>query len=148
MHREGGTGTELDDLAEEPGPPTAFFSFQRDARVFSGDRSWVDRSRERRQTVSLAPDEIFHAPVPAEVVVRLGKLRVSEFLADGREVTQAVLQAGALFRTRPAAAGENAEPASPVPERELDLANVVLMSLGEAELWVFPAGTTNWERDA
>ena len=66
-------------------------------------------------------------------IVRLGKLRVTQFLPDGREVTRAVLQAGALLTAAEIAARE-ADPAADV----YHLADMVLMALGEVELWALP----------
>jgi len=126
--------TELDDLDRPAGPPAAWFAFARDARLFA--RRAVDprRLEEERATVELLPNELFQPPVPADVAVRLGRIRVSEFLPDGREITRAVLQAGALFRTRP-------WPGPPQPAAPgFDLAYVVLMALDDAELWVLPPG--------
>ncbi len=126
--------TELDDLGQPPARPAAWFAFARDARLFG--RRAVDprRLEEGRVTVALLPNELHRPPVPADVAVRLGRIRVSEFLPDGREITRAVLQAGALFRTRP----WPAPPGDPAPG--FDLAYVVLMALDDAELWVLPPG--------
>ena len=126
--------TELDDLDQPVGPPAAWFAFARDARLFA--RRAVDprRLEAERETVPLLPNELHQPPVPADVAVRLGRIRVSEFLPDGREITRAVLQAGALFRTRP-------WPQPPqIPAPGFDLAYVVLMALDDAELWVLPPG--------
>ena len=66
--------------------------------------------------------------------MRLGKLRVSQFLPRGAEVTRAVLQAGALVTTGEIPAGE-ADPGTDV----YYLSDMVLMALGEVELWALPA---------
>ena len=69
--------------------------------------------------------------------MRRGNLRVTELLDDGREVTRAVLQAGAVSRIREdaaALAGDDA--ATPL----YSLARTVLMALGETELWQLPSG--------
>ncbi|MHB8078833.1 MAG: hypothetical protein ACYDIE_06225 [Candidatus Krumholzibacteriia bacterium] len=126
--------TELDDLERPVDPPVAWFAFARDARLFARRAVDARRLEEGRATVELLPNEIHRPPVPADVAVRLGRIRVSEFLPDGREITRAVLQAGALFRTRP-------WPGPPRPAAPgFDLAYVVLMALDEAELWVLPPG--------
>jgi len=135
-------GTELDDLKRDPGPPTGFFAFVRDARLFARGTTDLERLAKQRQLVRLAPDELFQAPVPADLAVRLGMLRVTEFLPDGREVTRAVLQAGAVFRTRATAT----ELAATGPEvgsatSPFDLDAMVLMALGEVEIWTLPAGS-------
>jgi hypothetical protein len=154
---EGGLHTELDDLGQPARQPTVLFFFDRDARFFSQERDQVKTLTKTRQVFSLAPDQLFHAPVPLDAVVRLGKMRVSEFLPDGREVTRAILQAGAVFRTRPVTTLLESQTSSikgPIPESEItatglgvrpeansyDLADIVLTSLGEGELWLLPAG--------
>jgi hypothetical protein len=154
-------GTELDDLDKPFGPTTANFTFDRDARLFARNRSLLHELAQECRIVPLAPDQLYQAEVPLDAVVRRGKLRVSEFLPDGREVTRAVLQTGAVFRTRPAASAEatsppaerergsadSGPPASPPesahsePAIHYDLADIVLTSLGEAELWLLAAGT-------
>ena len=132
MNGQAHEGTELSDLAgEEPTPPTAYLTFVRDARLFARDRSLHHRFGAEREVVILAPDELFRPPLPADVAVRLGKLRVSEFLPDGREVTRVVLQAGAILRTR--SAKDDAQ------REGYDLARIVLMALDQAELWLLPA---------
>lgn len=126
--------TELDDLDRPAAPPVAWFAFARDARLFARRAVGPRRLEEGRETVALQPNEIFAPPVPADVAVRLGRIRVSQFLPDGREITRGVLQAGALFRTR-----RWPEPAA-APASGFDLAYVVLMALDDAELWVLPSG--------
>ena len=136
--------------------PEGYLTFVRDARLFVHDRSLAERLGADLQSVPLAPDEIYRPPLPADLAVRLGKLRVSEFLTDGREVTRAVLQAGAVLRTRtspaapacerpdPEGMGESGNRADPGQDRidpaAYPLNRVLLMALGEGELWVFPAG--------
>ena len=92
------------------------------------------RLEQEREVVQLAPDQILHADAPATYLVRLGKLRISEFLDDGREITRAVLQAGAVLDT--ATDGRPAQAAADV----YVLRDCVLMALGETELWLLPAG--------
>jgi hypothetical protein len=93
-----------------------------------------ERLEQEREVVQLAPDQILHADAPATYLVRLGKLRISEFLDDGREITRAVLQAGAVIDT--ATDGRTVDPADDV----YVLRDCVLMALGETELWLLPAG--------
>jgi hypothetical protein len=142
--RHGHDGTELNDLTKDFGLPSAFLFFARDARLFARDRTWEQRHAKIRQAAPLAPDELFHPPVPADLVVRRGMLRVTEFLPDGREVTRAVLQAGATFQTRAAAPAvpPDSGPDLQTGQGEIyDLAATVLMSLGEVEIWILPPGT-------
>ena len=67
--------------------------------------------------------------------MRRGKLRVTQFMPDGREVTRAVLQAAAVLMTRPA----EVKAAEPATDRYL-VDDLVLMAMGEVELWALPAG--------
>jgi len=91
-----------------------------------------DKLEREREVLLLAPDQILHAAAPATYLVRLGKVRVSEFLADGREITRAVLQGGAVLKTLQDGAID--------PEADAYvLHDCVLMALGEAELWRLPA---------
>ncbi|MFO7654884.1 MAG: hypothetical protein R6X25_13865 [Candidatus Krumholzibacteriia bacterium] len=108
------------------------FTFQRDVRLFARRREVVRRVEKERLSVELAPEQLFHPGGPCDGSVRLGNLRVSEFLADGSEVTRAVLQAGAVFRVRLAAEA--------APGSGYDLDRLVLMALGETELWIVPPG--------
>jgi hypothetical protein len=106
----------------------------RGANIFAHDPGRAERLERTREVVPLAPDELLHAEVPAVYVVRLGKLRVSQFLADGHEITRAVLQAGAALTTL--AGGRDADPAADA----YILQDIVLMALGEVELWRLPPG--------
>lgn len=127
------TPTELEDLESDPGLPVGWLDLDRDARLFAMHRELAVRLERDRDQRLLIGDELLHLPVPCDLVVRFGNLRVSELLDDGREVTRAVLQAGAVCRTRESA-GES--PASPVYK----VRDLVLMALGETEVWVLPAG--------
>jgi hypothetical protein len=128
--------TELEAWRDESPSVSAAFFFRRDARLFTRSQTWRGKLELAKTSVPLAPDQLFHPRVPTDAVIRLGKLRVSEFLEDGTEVTRAVLQAGATFRTRPLAAGAGA----PLATGAHDLTRIVLTSLGESELWLLPAG--------
>ena len=125
--------SELDDLQSDLGLPLGWLDLDRDARLFATHRELAARLERDRDQRQLIGDELLHLPVPCDLVVRSGNLRVSELLDDGREVTRAVLQAGAVCRTREAA-GES--PAGPVYK----VRDLVLMALGETEVWVLPAG--------
>jgi hypothetical protein len=134
--------TELDDLDRPLSSPEVWFSFVRDARLFTADQNLLRELERERRVVSLVHTQLFHPPAAIDAVVRRGKLRVSEFLPDGREVTRAVLQNGAVFRTRPVgftAPGEDAGGAGAA--NRSDLADTVLTALGETELWILPPGS-------
>lgn len=107
-------------------------TLHRRRNVFTERADLRERLEQDHSAVLLAPDQILHAASPATYVVRLGKLRVSEFLPDGREITRAVLQAGSLLGT--ALDGPRPAPAADV----YDLGECVLMALGETELWRVP----------
>lgn len=106
----------------------------RDTHLFAKRPDLVGKLEKQRDRILLAPDQLLHAVPDCAYLVRLGRLRVSEFLADGREVTRAVLQAGAMFRTGQAGSG------SPDPAADIyDLAHIVVMALGDVELWALAA---------
>ncbi len=129
--------TERDDLGQPRQLPPGTVSLDRDARFFATRRALADELRHRRHKVRLVADELLHPDPPCDLVVRRGNLRVSELLDDGREVTRAVLQAGAICRVRvdeDPAHGDH--PDSPL----YTLGHTVLMALGEVEIWTLPAG--------
>ena len=114
--------------------PSPVVALVRGANVFNTGADRLERLAKERQAVLLAPDQLLHPDVPATYVVRLGKLRVSQFLPDGREITRAVLQAGSVLATE--AGGRDDDPAADA----YLLHEIVLMALGEAELWRLPPG--------
>ena len=111
-------------------------SFLRDPHLFSERSGLMDRLAQDHQRILLTADQLLHPDTPSEFVVRLGQLRVSQFLPDGREVTRAVLQAGTCLQVF-----------APPPEGEKPgddiyrLNDIVLMALGEVELWRLPPGS-------
>lgn len=107
----------------------------RDAHLFAQRPGLMDRLESERELITLAADQLVHTAVPRDHIVRRGKLRVTQFLPDGREVTRAVLQAGAVLMTRAATDQE----ADPQADRYL-INDLVLMALGEVEIWALPAG--------
>jgi hypothetical protein len=164
--------TELGDLLRPLEGAAARFEFVRDARLFTRRPAELRPLETRRRVVRLAPNQLFRPPVPADVAVRLGRMRVTEILPDGREVARAVLQAGSLFRTRlPALADASDSGAGPHGDKSgfpragaplgkedgsppavashgpvrHDLSDIVLMALDEMELWLLPAGALDRE---
>jgi len=110
-------------------------ALNRNANFFTLQPGLAERLEKTRVVVSLAPDQLLHPEADMEYIVRLGKLRVSQFLDDGREVARAVLQAGSVLTVRPPRVhGDN--PGSDV----YNLEDTVLMALGEVELWSVPLG--------
>lgn len=111
-------------------------SLNRKAHFFATRSGLAERLEKTRKVVYLAPDQLLHPAADSEYIVRLGKLRVSQFLDDGREITRAVLQAGSVLKIRsPKVHGDN--PAADV----YNLSDLVLMALGETELWLLPQGS-------
>lgn len=108
-------------------------SLIRDARLFMRRPELLDDLEEVRRPVLLAPSQLVDLDAPADWVLRLGRLRLAEFLPDGRELCRAVLQAGSCVLTRD-------DPGAPDAGR-LDLGRTTLMALGDAELWRLPPGT-------
>lgn len=127
------------------------FTFSRSDRLFATRRSLAERLEKDRTAVPLVADQLFHPDVPCDGVVRLGSLRVTRFLPDNREVTLAVLQAGNTFVTRAVTDPQptdppltNPQPADPprsdsTPPDLYNLADILLMALGDTELWILPA---------
>lgn len=115
--------------------PTAHLIIRRDAHLFANRPGLMERVEEQRELIRLAADQLLHAQTPGDHIVRRGKLRVSQFMPDGREVTRAVLQAGAVILTREA----KNQAADPATDRYL-IHDLVLMAVGEVELWALPAG--------
>jgi hypothetical protein len=125
---------------QPPKPEGLVIALGRSAHFFATRPGLAERLEKVRVPVTLAPDQLFHPEPDTEYVVRLGKLRVSHFLEDGREVARAVLQAGGVFIIRHSQThGDN--PASDV----YTLADIVLMALGETELWALPPGSISPE---
>lgn len=107
---------------------------QRDAHLFASRPELAERLARDRRTLPLAPDQLLHPQVPAGYIVRRGRLRVTQLLPDGREITRAVLQAGAGLESLGAGAADAAADTYP-------LADMILAALGETELWQVPAGS-------
>jgi hypothetical protein len=129
--------TEAQDLDRPRELPRGTVSFERDARFFATRRALADRLREQREDLRLVADELLHPTPPCDLVVRRGNLRVSELMDDGREITRAVLQAGAICRVR---REEDPPVGDPAASSLYSLGHTVLMALGEAEIWLLPAG--------
>jgi hypothetical protein len=118
--------------------PALTVVLHRDTHLFAKRPDLVGKLEKTRERILLAPDQLHHAAQDTAYLVRLGRLRVSEFLSDGREVTRAVLQAGAMFRT--GHPGSGAPDPIPNPEADIyDLAHIVVMALGDVELWALPS---------
>jgi len=107
----------------------------REAHLFAKRPDLMEEMETERESIAMAADQLLHPAVPRDYIVRRGKLRVTQFLPDGREVTRAVLQAGIVLLTR-AADGRAADPRADC----YLIGDVVLMALGEVELWALPAG--------
>ncbi len=108
---------------------------RRDAHLFAKRPGLMERVAKQHELIPLAADQLLHAETPRDHIVRRGKLRVTQFLPDGREMTRAVLQAGAVLLTRPL----SDQTVDPETDRYL-IGDLVIMALGEVELWALPTG--------
>jgi hypothetical protein len=115
---------------------TRHLIIHRDAHLFANRPGLMEKMARQREKIPLATDQLLHMTTPRDHIVRHGKLRVTELMPDGREVTRAVLQAGAVLLTRTS----EIQAADPQADRYL-VEDLVLMALGEVELWALPAGS-------
>lgn len=113
--------------------PIPTLTLIRDARLFMRQPNLLEDLQGVRRPLLLAPSQLAELDAPADWVLRLGRMRMSEFLTDGRELCRAVLQAGSCMTTRL----ENEAD----PPLSLDMSRTVLMALGDAELWRLPPGS-------
>ena len=72
----------------------------RDARLFMRRPELRDTLADIRRTRELAQDELLKLTCPGDFVVRLGRLRLTEFLPDGREVTMDTSIVAVIKRSR------------------------------------------------
>jgi hypothetical protein len=128
-------------MVKQPLPtPAGVLRIGRESHLFASQVQLMKEFKTNHDRIVLAPDQLVHPPVPADYIVRRGQLRVSQFLPNGQEVTRAVLQAGSFLITRPL----ETDMPKQTPNDAADiynLADIVLMSLVEAVLWVVPAGS-------
>ncbi len=117
-----------------PAAPAPVLSLRRDEHLFSRQPDLAGKLSQVRRLLPLAPDQLLHAAVPAVYLIRRGRLRVTQLLPDGREITRAVLQAGAGLETQDAGVADANLDTYPLPD-------MVLAALGETELWQVPAGS-------
>ncbi len=107
--------------------------FGRADHFFVDNAGRIRELESRRELLVLAPDQILHPQVPRHYIVRKGKVRISQFLDDGREITRAVLQAGSVFFTL----WTNDDGDKPAADL-YNLSRIVVMATAETELWSFP----------
>ena len=100
----------------------------RDARLFVRHPDALERLEPLADLVPLEADQLAHPDEAADLVLRRGRVRVAEFLPDGREIGRAVLQAGSCLTVRREAG-------------DLSLETTTIMALGSVELWLLPPGT-------
>ncbi len=111
---------------------TASLIFNRNSHFFVVNASQMDELESHREILILAADQLLHPQVPRFFVVRKGKIRISQFLDDGREITRAVLQAGSVMQTH------EDHPLGDKPAADsYCLPGIVIMALAETELWAF-----------
>lgn len=117
-----------------PAADVPLLCLHRETHLFAQQPDLAARLALDRRVLPMAPDELLHAVTPAGYLVRRGRLRVTQLLPDGREITRAVLQAGAGLETRKSGGGD--------PDRDAyPLADIILAAIGEAELWQVPVGS-------
>jgi len=113
---------------------------RRQAHLFARRPALMDKLTREREIRFLVAHELLHPAAAGDFIVRRGKLSLTEFLADGREITRAVLQAGAVFLVR--------APKTQAADSAVDcylVGDLVLMALGEVELWTLPSGALEQE---
>ena len=110
-----------------------YFVLLRDARLFVRRPELRSILKELKTSIDMAPHQIFKPRPDTDYVIRLGRLRLAEFLPDGREIARGVLQAGSCFLTRPESRYRDREGTK--------TAAILLMALGEIEIWSLPPGT-------
>jgi hypothetical protein len=106
--------------------------FRRNSHFFVANAGRIEELESHREIVHLVADQLLHPLVPRHYIVRKGRIRISHFLEDGREITRAVLQAGSVIRT------QDNHLHGDKPAADLySLSGIVIMALGETELWAF-----------
>jgi hypothetical protein len=100
----------------------------RDARLFMRRPEAMERLAVRAESLHLGTDQLAHPAREADLVVRRGRIRLAEFLPDGREIGRSVLQAGSCCLIR-------------ADEGDFPLSMTTIMALGPSELWQLPPGT-------
>jgi len=95
-----------------------------EAHLFGRRPDLLDDLQREADVLQLVANELVDIDPIADWVVRRGRLRLAEFLDDGREMTRGVLEAGSCFVTR------SEDDFEGLP-RDL----VTVMALGDTELW-------------
>jgi hypothetical protein len=114
----------------------ATFQIDRTARVLVTGSDQARRLAQAAIIVELGAGETWRPDPPCDLVIRQGNLRVLEQLADGRQVTRAVLQTGMVARLRPAPDGVS----EPVDSSLYSLEALELTALTETEIWRLATG--------
>ncbi len=130
--------TDSDTTAATSAP--AWIRLRRGARLFARQSFPSERPPAGAAALRLASSQLFPAEREGAVVVRRGRLRVTEFLPDGREICRAVLQSGSYLLV------SAAPPVDDDGRGILSLERCVLMALGETELWLLPPGALQEDR--
>ncbi len=109
-----------------------FIHFQRSDLFFVNNAAKMESLKTHSRKIDLTSDQILHPDTPQHYIVRKGKIRISQFLDDDREITRTILQAGSVFSTF------NKEDIGDKPAADIySLPGIVVMSLTETELWAF-----------
>ena len=129
-------------MADESTPLDGTLQLDRAARVFATNSDHGHQLEAAATVVIVAADQSHRPAAPCDLVIRRGNLRASERLPDGREVTRAVLQTGAVCRVRNRGeAADSGATDSPL----YGLGSIVLVALNETEVWQLPPGTVTAE---
>ncbi len=104
--------------------PTTHLALHGEAHLFGRRPTLMDDLHPEATVLHLCANELVDLDPVADWVVRLGRIRLAEFLDDGRELTRGVLEAGSCFITR----------CEDIPNGWIR-DRVTVMALGETELW-------------
>lgn len=127
-------------MTQEPTPARATQVAAAAASHLFGRRpELMDALADDAAVQRLTANQLVDLDPVADWVVRRGRLRLAEFLADGREMAHGVLESGSCFVTRgdrPADGDDEPGLAGAPLARD----RVTLMALGETELWRLAPG--------
>jgi len=106
------------------------------SHLFGRRPELMDALADDARVQRLAVNQLVDLDPAADWVVRRGRLRLAEFLPDGREMAHGVLEAGSCFVTRAESASDDDALAGAPLARD----RATLMALGPTELWRLEPG--------
>ena len=116
--------------------PTALLQLYRSDHQLLRKGARRDHPPRNAKVLSLLANQLLHPEQPGGYLVRSGRLRVSQLLDDGREITRAVLHGGSAFAVLDGQSGD----ADPVLDI-YPLERLILMALSETGIWLLPPDT-------